>query len=601
MKQKKAGTTIDDEWIIDEDDYCILSTPTTAKVGPGSVPVVKCLLNDGEELKIIDNYFAVPDEVVDQLKRPQGYPKPEFIYSLRELTIIWQLYGGRDFSLPSPSPSSSLSPLLSAKRSMAPEAKTKKMKKKNGGAGIRGDLKRSVGGMGRDQAKLVEIEISKLRVQHETYPSGSHESSRFVVLIHDIEIRDRLSQSLINKFLYQHCTDSLPRQSLSNMFSLKVLFTLPESEGANVPSSTTQSVSPSLSGLEASVRLSLLPIRLNIDQDTFLFLHDYFQQLVPAATPSGEVIMTDYSPPTQKRNNKSNEKKTDHIRSQPARVFIKSFVFYPDVPIRIDYEAKRLISEHLGTFAGLLLGLSHLDNSEVTLKSITYKQGILGWDQLFERVANEWLHDIGSYQLPRILQGVGPLYHVTQLFQGVVDLFWLPVQQYQEDGRIVWGLQRGTYSFANSSGVAVVELTNRILYSVQSLAQTAFDMVSPIERSNGSSIEGVQYVNSVPPSPPLPSGPHQSADLREGFANAYNIVTTGLGDTAREFYQAASTQHTDHGVTGAVGGVLRHIPGNIFRPIIFASEATRHVLGGAKNQFVPEAKREAAEKWKTKQ
>ena len=40
---------------------------------------------------------------------------------------------------------------------------------------------------------------------------------------------------------------------------------------------------------------------------------------------------------------------------------------------------------------------------------------ILGWDQLFECVINEWLQDIGSYQLPRILQGVGPMYHVTQL------------------------------------------------------------------------------------------------------------------------------------------------------------------------------------------
>ena len=57
--------------------------------------------------------------------------------------------------------------------------------------------------------------------------------------------------------------------------------------------------------------------------------------------------MTDYSPPTQKHNNKSSEKKTNHVQSQPASVFIKSFVFYPDVPIRIDYEAKRLISEHL--------------------------------------------------------------------------------------------------------------------------------------------------------------------------------------------------------------------------------------------------------------
>ena len=50
--------------------------------------------------------------------------------------------------------------------------------------------------------------------------------------------------------------------------------------------------------------------------------------------------------------------------------------------------------------------------------------------------------------------------------QSVVDLLWLPVQQYQEDGRIVWGLQRGTTSFASSTGIAVVELTNRALYSV---------------------------------------------------------------------------------------------------------------------------------------
>ena len=62
-----------------------------------------------------------------------------------------------------------------------------------------------------------------------------------------------------------------------------------------------------------------------------------------------------------------------------------------------------------------------------------------------------------------------PLIFVCIYFvvQGMVDLFWLPVQQYQEDGRIVWGLQRGTNSFASSSGIAIVELTNRLLYSVQ--------------------------------------------------------------------------------------------------------------------------------------
>ena len=52
-------------------------------------------------------------------------------------------------------------------------------------------------------------------------------------------------------------------------------------------------------------------------------------------------------------------------------------------------------------------------------------------------------------------------------------------------------------------------------------------------------------------------------------------------------------------VWGAVGGVLHHLLGNTVHPIIFASEG--HVLGEVKNQFVPEAKREASEKWKTNQ
>ena len=40
---------------------------------------------------------------------------------------------------------------------------------------------------------------------------------------------------------------------------------------------------------------------------------------------------------------------------------------------------------------------------------------ILGWDRLLELTASEWLEDIKTYQLPQILKGVGPMYHVTQL------------------------------------------------------------------------------------------------------------------------------------------------------------------------------------------
>ena len=93
---------------------------------------------------------------------------------------------------------------------------------------------------------------------------------------------------------------------------------------------------------------------------------------------------------------------------------------------------------------------------------------------------------------------------------GVLDLVRLPYYQYQEDGRILWGLQRGATAFTSSTGVAVVELTSRMLETVQSFAQMAYDLVSPSERSSG------QLVHQ--------HKPHEPLDLREGFAHAYDVV-----------------------------------------------------------------------------
>ena len=72
----------------------------------------------------------------------------------------------------------------------------------------------------------------------------------------------------------------------------------------------------------------------------------------------------------------------------------------------------------------------------------------------------------------------------------------------------------------------------------------------------------------------------------------------GIGDTASNLITVASKEHQERGTASAVGTVLRHVPGALVQPIILASEATRHVLGGVKNQFVPDARNEAHKKWK---
>lgn len=58
--------------------------------------------------------------------------------------------------------------------------------------------------------------------------------------------------------------------------------------------------------------------------------------------------------------------------------------------------------------------------------------------------------------------------------QGIRDLFWLPIEQYQKDGRIVRGLQRGANSFTTSTAMAALELTTRLIHLIQVGLKTFF-------------------------------------------------------------------------------------------------------------------------------
>lgn len=66
------------------------------------------------------------------------------------------------------------------------------------------------------------------------------------------------------------------------------------------------------------------------------------------------------------------------------------------------------------------------------------------------------------------------MHSFLQLFQGLVDLVWLPIDQYRRDGRVMRGLQRGANSFTTSSAMAFLELTNRVVQLIQVRAIVAW-------------------------------------------------------------------------------------------------------------------------------
>uniref|UniRef100_A0A8C3T5Y9 Autophagy related 2A n=1 Tax=Chelydra serpentina TaxID=8475 RepID=A0A8C3T5Y9_CHESE len=564
----------------DNDDFCILDAPGMGIPPKDGEPVVTKLLEGPVPIK--DGYFSRPLGSTDLLKAPAHFPLPESRVMLREISVVWHLYGGRDFGV-------GMRPGLSSARS-SPSRSSMANRPQN--------TWRTQGGTGRLHDLLMEIQLTKVSFQHETYPSGAEKPSaeleeqpvsRQVFIVQELEIRDRLASSQINKFLYLYTSEKMPRRAHSNMLTIKALHVCPEA---------------GLGGPECCLRVSLLPLRLNIDQDALFFLKDFFTSLAASINPvlpmeagtEGElkgspeglvgVEMTASVETTLSENSSSSNASSS--TDQP--IYFREFRFTSEVPIWLDYHGKHMTMDQVGTFAGILIGLAQLNCSELKLKRLCCRHGLLGVDKVISYALTEWLTDIRKNQLPGILGGVGPMHSVVQLFHGLRDLFWLPIEQYRKDGRIIRGLQRGAASFGTSTASAALELSNRLVQAIQATAETVYDILSPTSPVTRTLLHKKHARK-------LRRG-QQPADLREGVAKAYDTFREGVIDTAQTICDVAARGHEQKGITGAVGGVLRQIPPTVVKPLIVASEATSNLLGGMRNQIKPDARKEESLKWR---
>uniref|UniRef100_A0A8C4W485 Autophagy related 2A n=1 Tax=Gopherus evgoodei TaxID=1825980 RepID=A0A8C4W485_9SAUR len=537
---------------------CITPAAGLEKLPKDGEPVVTKLLEGPVPIK--DGYFSRPLGSTDLLKAPAHFPLPESRVMLREISVVWHLYGGRDFGVGARSSPS--------RSSMANRPQ---------------NTWRTQGGTGRLHDLLMEIQLTKVSFQHETYLSGAEKPSaeleeqpvsRQVFIVQELEIRDRLASSQINKFLYLYTSEKMPRRAHSNMLTIKALHVCPEA---------------GLGGPECCLRVSLLPLRLNIDQDALFFLKDFFTSLAVSINPvlpleAGTEGKLQSNPEVENSSSSNASSSTD----QP--IYFREFRFTSEVPIWLDYHGKHMTMDQVGTFAGILIGLAQLNCSELKLKRLCCRHGLLGVDKVISYALTEWLTDIRKNQLPGILGGVGPMHSVVQLFHGLRDLFWLPIEQYRKDGRIIRGLQRGAASFGTSTASAALELSNRLVQAIQATAETVYDILSPTAPVTRTLLHKKHARK-------LRRG-QQPADLREGVAKAYDTFREGVIDTAQTICDVAARGHEQKGITGAVGGVLRQIPPTVVKPLIMASEATSNLLGGMRNQIKPDAHKEESLKWR---
>lgn len=73
----------------------------------------------------------------------------------------------------------------------------------------------------------------------------------------------------------------------------------------------------------------------------------------------------------------------------------------------------------------------------------------------------------------------------------------------------------------------------------------------------------------------------------------------GIGETVDNIVQVAVLEKEQKGISGAVGAVIRQLPSTFVKPVLIASEVSTNMLEGMQSHLVPEARKEANEKWRS--
>ncbi|CAD6188733.1 unnamed protein product [Caenorhabditis auriculariae] len=265
--------------------------------------------------------------------------------------------------------------------------------------------------------------------------------------------------------------------------------------------------------------------------------------------------------------------------------FFKEFVFSPSISIYVDYQGKRKISmEKTGAIVALLMAFGQLNQMPIELRELVNRNGMLGVGRCINYAINEWSADLMA-NMPTVIASCGPISPLVQIGKGIVDLFWMPMEEMRkEDGRVVKGIQKGVGSFGVSSAAGIVGMAQTVAGFVQTIAEMTMHEVKPdgayMNRRNRR-VERAQAVNPT--------------DVRHSLQLAYGTLYEGYRQTRDDFELAAQEDRASgHSV---VRSAFRYAVPTFLGPIVMASQVTYQLLGGLRNQLRPDIYQDERRKW----
>ena len=392
----------------------------------------------------------------------------------------------------------------------------------------------------RSKHHKMTFELKGVSADVIAFPPNSGETQSSVdVRVHDLEIFDHVPTSTWKKFA-TYMRDAGERESKTNMVHIEILNIKPV---------------PELAASELSLKVTVLPLRLHVDQDALDFLTRFFEFKDETAT---------------KKPSASEGPFLSRVEISP-------------IPVKLDFKPKRvdyagLRSGHTTEFMNFFI----LDGAEMVLRR-TILYGVVGFDKLGKSLNDIWMPDVKRNQLPTVLAGLAPVRSLVNVGSGVRDLVIVPIREYRKDGRIVRAMQKGAVAFAKTTTTELAKLGAKLAIGTQNVLQSAEGILAPSDED----VDSGGNEDESPADERRTISPYadQPINVVQGLRGAYRHLGRDLL-LAKDAIVAMPGEVRESGsATGAAKVVLRGAPTVVLRPALGVSKAVGQTLLGAANSM----------------
>ncbi|KAK0387372.1 hypothetical protein NLU13_5684 [Sarocladium strictum] len=406
----------------------------------------------------------------------------------------------------------------------------------------------------RSRRHKITFELSGVDIDMLAFPPDYGETLSSVdIRVKNLDIFDHVPTSTWKKFA-TYDQDAGEREMGTSMIHLELLNVKPL---------------PELGASEMVVRVTILPLRLHVDQDALDFITRFFE---------------------------FKDEKTP-VHASPSDVPFVQRAEVNDVPVKLDFKPKRvdyagLRSGHTTEFMNFIV----LEEARMVLRHVII-YGVSGFDRLGKTLNDIWTPDVRNNQLPGVIAGLAPVRSLVNIGSGFRDLVEIPLKEYQKDGRVFRSISKGAVAFARTTGTEIVKLGAKLAVGTQYALQGAEGLLSEAGQNPGAAPWDDEDLDEEERKQ-ISLYADQPTGVIQGLRGGYRSLTRDVNLARDAIIAVPGEVMQSQGPGGAARAVWRKAPTIIFRPAMGVTKVIGQTLMGATNTMDPQNRRRIDEKYK---